>query len=267
MIGNHLPDGPLVEFFQLVSDGFAPRRADKSVGGLIPARALRYCEAMTTASGFGYYVFLPMSFKLVWDGHDILWTYDGVDEWLPFTPNAVQYPGFAQRFDRMAPPQIRGFSPTFLAPSVQPGMLQVWTGCVARTAPGWSLLVRGVANLARSPAYQMFEGVIETDRWFGPLFDNIRLLKTDVPIEFRSDIPFMQVQPVRRDFCNDKFLNNFAVSDISQFSAEDWNAFHDTVVVPNAAPARKPGRYAVSVRKRFAAAPSADPTSERQAGA
>jgi Family of unknown function (DUF6065) len=258
-------DGPLVEFFQLVPDGFPPRRADKSVGGLIPARALRYCQAMTTASAFGYYVFLPMSFKLVWDGHDILWTYGGVDEWLPFTPNAVQYPGFARRFDELAPSRMRGFSPTFLAPSVQPGMLQVWTGCVARTAPGWSLLVRGVANLARSPAYQMFEGIIETDRWFGPLFDNIRLLKTDMPIEFRSDIPFMQVQPVHRDFCNDKFLSNFAVSDMSQFSEADWSAFHDTVVVPNSAPGRKPGRYAVSARKRHATALGAEQANAQEA--
>lgn len=138
MLALNSPDGPLVQFFQMVPGGFPPRRADKSVGGVIPARALRYCEAITSASAFGWYVFLPMNFKVVWDGHDMLWTYPGVDEWLPLTRDAVQYPGFSQQFDQYAPPDVRGFSPTFLAPSIQSGQLQIWTGCIAKTAPGWS---------------------------------------------------------------------------------------------------------------------------------
>jgi len=243
------PAPPLVEFFQLVPNANPPRRADKAVGGVIPARALRYCEAITSASQFGWYVFLPLSFKVVWDGSDMLWTYPGVDEWLPLTRDAVQYPNFSRQFDAAAPPQARGFSPTFLAPSIQPGQLQIWTGAIARTAPGWNLLVRGVANLPHSQAFQTLEGIIETDHWFGPLFDNVRILKTDVPIDFRSDIPFLQVQPVRKEFYNEKFLQNFAVRDMAELSAEDWQAFHRTVVVPNTTPDRKRGQYAVNVRK------------------
>ncbi len=253
---------PLVEFFQLVPTANAPRRADKSVGGVIPARALRYCEAITSASAFGWYVFLPLAFKVVWDGHDMLWTYDGADEWMPLTRDAVQYPGFGEAFDEAAPPDVRGFAPPFLAPSIQPGQLQIWTGCVAKTAPGWSLLVRGVANLSQSLSYQMLEGIIETDNWFGPLFDNVRILKTDIPIEFRSDVPFLQVQPVRKDVYMDKFLQNFAVKELGELSPENWEAFHRTVVVPNTSLDRKRGQYAVSVRKQAAHAMAGPSTVE-----
>ena len=242
---------PLAEFFQLVPNQRPPRKADRAVGGTIPTRALRYCEAITSASGFGWYVFLPMRFKVMWDGHDMLWTYDGVDEWLPLS-RAAQYPGFRDHFDQYAPVRARGFSPTFLAPSIQPGGLQVWTGCIAKTAPGWSLLVRGVANLSKSLAYETFEGIVETDHWFGPLFDNIRVLKTDTPIEFRDDIPFLQVQPVRKDVYSDKFLRNFVVKELHELDEANWDQFHRTVVTPNAAPQRKRGQYAVSVRKREA---------------
>jgi hypothetical protein len=245
-------NGPLVEFFQIVPNSNPPRRADKSVGGVIPARALRYCEAITSASAFGWYVFLPIAFKVVWDGHDMLWTYEGADEWLPLTRDAVQYPNFGEMFDRSAPPELRGFSPPFLAPSIQPGGLQVWTGCIARTAPGWSLLVRGVANLPQALSYQMLEGIIETDNWFGPLFDNIRLLKTDIPVEFRTDVPFLQVQPIRKDIYADKIMQNFAVKGLAELSAENWEAFRRTVVAPNRDPERKRGQYAVSVRKQAA---------------
>jgi len=156
-------DTPLVEFFQFIPNERPPRRADRADGGLILARAHRYCEALTTASAFGWYVFLPLSFKIVWDGHDMLWTYDGIDEWLQLSRDGVQYPGSDERFDRAAPAEVRGYLPPFLTPSLQAGGLQVWTGSIAKTAPGWSLLVRGVANLSHSPSYQMFEGIIETD--------------------------------------------------------------------------------------------------------
>jgi Family of unknown function (DUF6065) len=243
-------DVRLVEFFQIVPNLRPPRRADRAVGGVIPARALRYCEAITTASAFGWYVFLPINFKVVWDGHDMLWTYDGVDEWLPLTRDGVQYPQFSEQFDQIAPPEVRGFAPPFLTPSIQPGGLQVWSGCIAKTAPGWSLLIRGVANLSKSLSYQLFEGIVETDNWFGPLFDNIRIIKTDAVIEFRNDTPFLQVQPVCKEFYADKFLQNFEVKDLGQLSAENWQAFHRTVVAPNIDPERMPGSYAVSVRKQ-----------------
>ncbi len=252
MAVDHSANVPLVEFFQLVPSANPPRRADKAVGGVIPARALRYCEAITSASAFGWYVFLPIAFKVVWDGHDMLWTHEGVDEWMPLPSDAVQFPGFDEVFDQTAPAEVSGFAPPFLAPSLQPGGLQIWTGCIAKTAPGWSLLVRGVANLPHSLSYQMLEGIIETDHWFGPLFDNVRILKTDVPIEFRSDIPFLQVQPVRKDLYRDNALQNFTVKQLDELTEENWQAFHQTVVVPNATPDRKRGQYAVSVRKQAA---------------
>lgn len=245
-------NSPLIEFFQLVPTENAPRRADKAVGGVIPARALRYCEAITSASAFGWYIFLPVAFKVVWDGHDMLWTYDAVDEWLPLTRDAVQYPNFGEAFDQAAPSDIRGFAPPFLAPSIQPGGLQIWTGCIAKTAPGWGLLVRGVANLPQSLSYQTLEGIIETDLWFGPLFDNVRILKTDVPIEFRSDVPFLQVQPVRKDLYKGHALQDFAVKELAELSSENWQAFRQTVVVPNTVQERKQGQYAVAVRKHAA---------------
>ena len=108
----------------------------------------------------------------------------------------------------------------------------------------------------------MLEGIIETDHWFGPLFDNVRLTKTDVPIEFRADVPFLQVQPVRKEFYADKFLQNFSVKNMDELSAENWQAFHQTVVVPNTAPDRKRGQYAVAVRKEAAHAARLAPASE-----
>ncbi|HEY8288885.1 MAG TPA: DUF6065 family protein [Acetobacteraceae bacterium] len=252
----------LVIFHRMVPTARLPQRADRSAAGSLPTRAFRYCEPATSASGFGYYIFPPIGFALRWDGHDMMWTWDGCGgQWFPL--KSAQFPGFREHFDAIAPAEIKEFSPPFLGALQEPGLIQMWTGLVARTAPGWSLLVRAPANLPRSGAYEPFEGIIETDRWFGPLITNIRLTKTDVPIEFRPDYPLLQVQPIPRHAYEDATLNNYElVPELRQFSPEDWDDYYDTVVRPNVQEVRPRGQYAAAARKRRAA----EGTDDKSAG-
>ncbi|MCW3475989.1 DUF6065 family protein [Limobrevibacterium gyesilva] len=240
---------PRVTFYRFIPDSRLPQRADRSAAGSLPTRAFRYCEPVTTAAAFGYYVFPPINFSLIWDGHEVAWTYEGAGEWLPL--HTAQYPNFAPYFDERVPEEIRGFSPPFVTALQEPGLVQLWTGIIARTAPGWSLLVRPCANLPRTGAYELYEGIIETDRWFGPLFTNMRLTKTNVPIEFTIDFPVFQVQPLPREALDEQALNGFGVvPEIEALQPEDWDDFYDTVVRPNVAVVRPHGHYATVARKR-----------------
>jgi hypothetical protein len=102
----------------------------------------------------------------------------------------------------------------------------------------------------------LFEGIIETDHWFGPLITNMRLTKTDVPIDFRADFPLLQVQPVPRQAYEEATLNNYElVPDIKQLKPEDWDDYYDTVVRPHVQEVRPRGQYASAARKRRAAEP------------
>jgi hypothetical protein len=251
---------PLASFYRVIPNCRLPQRADRSAAGTIPTRAFRYCEALTSASAFGWYLFPPIGFSLMWDGgSDVIWTYQGAEAWFPL--KVAQFPNFADHFDRVAPPEFSGFSPPFLAAFKEPGVVQIWTGLFARTAPDWSLLVRAPANLARSQGYDHYEGVVETDRWFGPLFTNIRLTRTNAPVEFDAEFPFLQVQPVHRSVYGDA-LNQFeVVADLEHFGAHEWEDFRATVVAPNVDPHRQRGQYAaVSRRQRKQrGAPRAEP--------
>lgn len=239
---------PLIRFCQLVPGGRAPRRADRSVGGTLPVRALRYCEPVATASALGWHVFLARRFRLKWDGSEVFWQVEGMDEFEPL--RSVHYPGFAEHFDAVAPDAAKGYAPPFLSASIQPGVVQVWPGSLAQTRPGWSVLVRPVANLARPSGYELFEGVIETDSWFGPLFTNLRLTRTDYAVEFDDDVPFLQVQPLRQGTYDDRFMADHQVEDsLAAFTDDDWRRYGDTVVRPSANPDRRHGEYAGRVRK------------------
>ena len=248
---------PLVEFYHMISSGRAPERADRAAAGTMPTRAYRFCEAMRSASAFGWYLFPPIGFSLIWDGgSDVMWTYEGEDAWFPL--KTAQFPGFATAFDQIAPEGVRGYSPPFLAAFKEPGIVQIWTGLIARSAPNWNLLVRPPANLARSQSYDYFEGIVETDRWFGPLFTNVRLTRTNTPIEFDPEFPFLQVQPIPRSLCDQKLDEFRVVSDLSELSHSDWEAYRKTVVLPSSDPTRRPGQYALASRKRRKRTPTTD---------
>ncbi|MGE0759387.1 MAG: DUF6065 family protein [Pirellulaceae bacterium] len=242
----------LVSFFSFFPNIRLPQRADRSAAGSLPTRAFRYCEPATSASAYGYYVFPPIGFSLIWDGQDVRWTFEGAGDWLPL--QAAQFPGFSDVFNAVAPEGIKGYSPPFLAKLQETDIFQMWTGLVVRTAPGWSLHVRSPANFPRRGGYEPYEGIIETDRWFGPLVVNIRLTKTDVPIDFRTEDPLLQVQPIPRHVYDDSTLNNYElVPHMTQLTPEDWDSFYDTVVRPHTQEVRQRGHYAAEVRKRRAA--------------
>ncbi|HTW29979.1 MAG TPA: DUF6065 family protein [Acetobacteraceae bacterium] len=242
-------DAPLVRFYRIIEQTRLPQRADRSAAGTLPMRAARYCDAVTTASGLGWYVFAPMDLSLLWDGTDIYWTYAGQSDWLPL--EAAQFPHLRQHFDAVAPEAVRGASPPFLTALPEPGAVQIWSGLIARTAPDWSLLIRPVANLPLPGGFVPYEGLVETDRWFGPLFTNIRLTRTHAPVRLRADLPLVQAQPVPRIAYADETLNSMAVVARPEDMQEaDWNDYFETVVKPNDDPARPVGSYAIAARRR-----------------
>lgn len=240
---------PVARFYRVIEQVRPPQRADRAGGGTLPVRAAQYCDAVTQASGFGWWVYPPLAISLVWDGTEVHWTYPGQESWLPL--EAAQFPHLRQHYDAAAPPHLRGTAPPLLTALAEPGVVQVWTGLFARTAPGWSLLVRAPANLPPAAGYVAYEGIVEADRWFGPLFTNIRLTRTDTAVRLRPDVPFIQVQPLPRAAYAEATLGAMAlVPGLDDFSPADWADYEASVAGPALRGDRSTGQYAVAARKR-----------------
>jgi hypothetical protein len=234
----------ICRFYRFIPDAPAPRPADRSADGMLPTRGYRYCEALAAASAFGWYIYPPLNFSLVWDGVEIAWTYEGAEDWYPL--RGAQFPGFRQLFEEVAPDAVKALAPAFLAVARDPGVVQIWSGYLARTAPGWALLSRSPANIPRTQGYEHFEGIVEFETWFGPLFTNIRLTGTNSPVEFHVRYPLFQVQPLLRQCYGDA---SFEILGLSGLSEGDWEDFEATMR-PNANQLRKLGHYAVDTRRR-----------------
>jgi hypothetical protein len=239
-------------FYRLIRGIPKPRRADRSADGMISMRAYRYCQALTTASGFGWYFYPPINFALLLEGNEIFWTYEGADGRYPI--GGAQFPGFRQFFEDNAPEAVKRLAPPFLTASREPGIVQIWSGYLAWTAPGWGLLARRPANIPITKPYDYFEGLIETNSWFGPLFTNIRLTRSDSRIDFHKTQPLFQVQPVLRQCYN---RPSYEVLEFDDLNESDWQRFEATMT-PNANNMRSQGHYAVETRRRLHAEAEAD---------
>jgi Family of unknown function (DUF6065) len=220
---------PIVRFQRFIDNARLPQRADCSAMGTLPTRAYRYCEAVRRATGFGWWVFPPADLRILWDGYDVFWHHDSLDDLLPLLPSA-QFTWFASQFDAAAPEDLKGCSPPFLTALPEPGTLQLWTGLMARTSPNWSLLIRSPANLPSPGGHQLFEGIVETDRWFAPLFVNLRGTRTHTPIRLRPDFPLAQVQPLPRELYADATLDATTfVGTMAEFAEQDWADYQRTI--------------------------------------
>jgi Family of unknown function (DUF6065) len=226
-------------------------------------RGIRFCDPLTSATANGWWIFPPIGFALMWDGGtEFLWTYDNDQTWYPLT--TAQFPDFAKHFSELAPADCKEFAPPFLSASIEPGIVQIWCGWLARTRRGWSSLVRPPVNLPHPQGYECFEGIIETDSWFGPLLMNIRLNKTDRPILIRPEVPMFQVTPIYRDHYSNHVLDNVKlVDDATQWSNQDWDSYRKTVVAPQFLKVRPLGLHAATIRRRRRRATGDNPGDEK----
>lgn len=248
---------PLVTFWQLIPGGYEPRRATVDASGTLPASAMRYCEPVRTASSLGYHLYLPIDIGLFFDGASgVMWSFDhdgngiGAD-WWPLMPEAA-FPGFVEQWNNQAPSELHDYVPPFLSMGEDHGLVQIWTGALARTRDNWSLLIRGPVNDARrSLGYDVLEGVVAADRYGGHLFANLKLLKTDQPIMLLRNRPLIQVVPIHRSQYDSMTLDQVAVGGFTDVPSERWTSYKEWIV--DRPQARLPGDYAVRERKRRAA--------------
>ncbi|WP_129841081.1 DUF6065 family protein [Streptomyces sp. RFCAC02] len=249
--------------FRACFDGAVPpTAADPAALGTAPFRAVSHCEPLRAASGFGWYLYPPVDCFLKWDGSSFRWLAEGWSDWLPLTDVAA---GTMLRLLGGDPPDDPVLGLPVLSAAPEPGLLQVWTGLIARTPPDWSLLVRSVPNLPGSLTYEVQDGLIETGWWHGPLVGNLRFRRSDEVVRLSRRYPLFAVQPVPAEAYRPETLGRF------EFVAADDDSLPESRgMVADALAVRRedrPGGYRreVSRRRRAAACPVAPPADEEPA--
>lgn len=227
-------------------------RADRSALGTLPASAFQFCEPVRAAAGAGWYIFPPRDATLTWDGFTVQVETGGrcsalVEETLG--------EAFQATWDSIAPERLRGKSLPWISSLSVQGFVQIWSGYFIRAKPGYGVWIRSLANFRSSTAYSVFEGFIEVDTYAPcPLFCNLQINKTDMPIHIKKDFPLFQIMPVGREIFNseigsvaDIFKNDTSQgNEESSWTSFDWDGLSITTRFMDE---RRPGIYGANVRR------------------
>jgi hypothetical protein len=211
---------------QLFPGAPAPKRADPTLLGTAPFRAVSYCEPFTEANKCGWHAFLPFDVILRWDGSTVYWLSPAVGGWLQL--GAAMFPCTdnlqSEDRSRRLPPLLTGLP--------EPGLVQLWPGLVARSPRDWLLAIRPPVNFSRSLGYEMFEGIVDTAWWFGPLVTTIRICKTDEPITLSSKLPIYTLSPVWRPTIHESLYHGAKLEAGSEsMTSIDWDDFDKAIAL------------------------------------
>ena len=166
---------------------------------------------------------------------------------MPFSE--AQMPGYSEWFAKNAPEDFRRLELPFLTAFPERGVVQIWTGYVAKTRANWSLLLRGPANQIRSATYFNLEGIVEHDWWFGPVLGNLQFTIANKEVRFTRSTPLLLAQPVLRQAYSTELLGSVdAKNSIESLSVEDWTSFEQALFF--GADEKPVGSYARIARKR-----------------
>ena len=242
----------LIEFFHILPNAPMPAPADPALDGSISTRAFKFCEPFTAANGCGWYLFPPFDFDLKWDGHTCLWrrTVTGADWKLLHTEVPEEFSRSLQTLATQMGSKHYGNLP-FMSHTPEYGIIQMWSGLIVKTKAGWSSLVRPLVNYPHEAAIEVFDGIIETDWWMGPLFTVFRVTKSDVVIEFRRNKPYAHLQVIKKEaYARSTMTNYGSYAGVTQWPQDASREFIQTL--SGFSQRHKPGNYKRSVRERAA---------------
>ena len=213
----------IMRFIRILPYGNDPAVPPEKLLGDIPIRAFPFCEPFLAANRVGWLLFPPLSFELVWTGRDFLAHFDSIEEWIKV--DRLLLPDFADVWDSIAPPAARDMPPPFLESFPERGVLQVWSGFFVETTTDLSTWIRGPINRNHPNAFCVIEGIIETEWWIGPLFTNFQFLKTDEPVRFEKDRPWLQIFEFPKVFHSRRHADKLELISPANIDEQLWTKY------------------------------------------
>lgn len=224
------PD-PLVRLFQVLPDAPAPVPAGERARGALPSKALKFCPPVVGAASLGWHIFPAFDMTLRFDGiqtdvkgPDGIWQRVPVGQeatWQPWTDHyRTAYPDWFLADLADDTPGLYNADP------YAPNRIEMYTGVVARTAPGWALQVRTPANVPPRHDYRLYEGIIETAWQVSMLPTVLELPSVGAEVTLSTAMPLAQLQLVPTQFLHQ--APEAVIGDLGDVDDDTFAAWHST---------------------------------------
>ena len=188
-----------LKVWRLHPNGCPIAQADRSLRGTAHPAGTRWCGPFTHANKTGWWLFSPVDIDITWHGGS-----DFESELLsPYSDADKHVIRFLLDEDEAASAHTwlgdEGRT-KFSWGLVEEGVVQIWTGCIFETPPGWALQIRSPINCGSS-VFHVMEAMLETDWLQYDIWLNLAFDRPGEIARLRRDSwpPVAQIVPVRRE--------------------------------------------------------------------
>lgn len=186
-----------LKIWELHSKASKVEQADKNCFGVANKAGVQWCGPYVNANQMGFWVYSPINIDFVFKNgkFEVLSIEDYSNEDYELVKSLVR-PEDHCCYDKWIFPSTGRTKTTFSF--VEPNVLQIWTGLIFQTPPGWCLQIRSPINFPYC-GYNVVEAVLETDWLQYDIWINVSVSLCDTPLMISKDRPLAHIVPVRRE--------------------------------------------------------------------
>lgn len=216
---------PLLEVFRLHPSGISIEKANNKLNGSANENAIKYCGPYIHANQAGWWIN---------PGFDADITYLGNGEW------REEYHSDYEPLHEMLiesniskTDKFKNKGRTLIGKVWNiPDLFQIWTGCIFKTPPGWSLHIRSPINFTEvhKRPFWIQEAMIESDWLFYDIWMNLEFHQPNTTVKIRRDMwpPLAQIVPVKRESYHSNWTAKDEVMDSSNPSHKEvWDFWQE----------------------------------------
>lgn len=171
--------------------------ADKNCLGKANSAGVHWCGPYVNANQTGFWVYSPIDIDFVFkDGKFEVTSMDEYSNEDYKIVSSLIKTDDNSNFEKWIFPSTGRTKTTFSF--VEPNVMQIWTGLIFQTPPGWCLQIRSPINFPYS-GFNIVEAILETDWLQYDIWMNVSVTAHNVPLSIKKDTPLAHLVPIRRE--------------------------------------------------------------------
>lgn len=196
-----------LEIWRLHPGGCRVEKAEKTVKGTANEGATKWCAPYSQANSLGWLIYPPTDIDIIWKSPKTF-EYRHISDYNDYDHHFVR--GMIREEDQVNPNRWcpPGGRTKFTWGAADDNVVQIWTGMILKTPPGWCLQIRSPINCELphrfhnvGPICSIQEGLLETDWMQYDIWINVQFHVQNKWVYLRRSqaLPLAQLVPVHRD--------------------------------------------------------------------
>lgn len=184
-----------INAWQLHPKACRMEKAEKTCIGLANKGGVQWCGPYTNANKSGFWLYSPIDLDFTFDGENF-----HIHQSEDYGPDDYEIvrslirPSDGSQIDKWCFPGVGRTKITMGL--VEKNVVQIWTGLIFETPPGWCLFIRDPVNFPKRN-FEIMDAILETDWMQYDIWMNI--VCSEGRIRIGKDLPIAQIIPVRRE--------------------------------------------------------------------